>query len=106
MSSDTAIQTDLGPAAPPPAPGQPRRSKSGGILRRVIQPLASLRLTVVLFAFAILLVFFGTLAQVDLGIWTVVGKYFRSAFVVVPFKIFFPRTWNVPGAFPFPGGWL
>jgi hypothetical protein len=73
---------------------------------RVLKPLASLQLTVVLFALSTALVFFGTLAQVDTGIWTVVNDYFRSAVVLVPLQIFFPRTISVPGAFPFPGGWL
>jgi hypothetical protein len=73
---------------------------------RALKALASLRLTVVLFALSLVLVFCGTLAQVDLGIWSVVGKYFRSYYVWIPFLIFFPRTWHVPGGFPFPGGWL
>jgi hypothetical protein len=73
---------------------------------QIVLVLASLKLTVVLMAFAIVLVFVGTLAQVDEGIWTVVEKYFRSAYVLVPFQLFFPRDWQVPGRFPFPGGWL
>jgi hypothetical protein len=73
---------------------------------QAVLALASLKLTVVLMAFAIVLVFVGTLAQVDEGIWTVVEKYFRSALVMVPLQLFFPRDWHVGGAFPFPGGWL
>ena len=42
--------------------------------RRVLAPLASLKLTVVLFMLAILLVLFGTLAQVDRDIWEVIDK--------------------------------
>jgi hypothetical protein len=72
----------------------------------VVLALASLKLTVVLMALSLVLVFVGTLAQVDEGIWTVVEKYFRSAYVLVPLQIFFPRTWHVPGAVPWPGGWL
>jgi hypothetical protein len=83
-----------------PPKGQP------GPVRQVLSALASLRLTVVLFVFAIIIVFAGTLAQVDYGIWTVVGTYFRSAYIWIPLYIFFPRSWNVPGGFPFPGGWL
>src|SRR6185312_7068986 len=56
--------------------------------RKVLKALASLQLTVVLFAFSILLVFVGTLAQRDNGIWTVVDKYFWSWFVMVPFDLF------------------
>ena len=40
-------------------------------LRVAFSPLASLRLTVVLFAFSIVLVLAGTLAQVDHDIWYV-----------------------------------
>jgi hypothetical protein len=82
---------------------------------RVFQVLASLRLTVVLFSVAMGLVFFGTLAQIDKGVWTVVDDYFRSWVVWVPFQLlaefgkkFFgvseQATWG--GSFPFPGGWL
>jgi hypothetical protein len=78
------------------------------LLRKyVLRPLASLRLTVILFALAIGLVLFGTLAQVDAGNWTVIKHYFRNyGFVWVPFQIFFPRTMHVAGGFPYPGGWL
>jgi hypothetical protein len=82
---------------------------------RVLVALASLRLTVALFVLSLGLVFFGTLAQMNAGIWTVVSGYFRSFLVWVPLQLFVqfgqvfyavPRTWHVPGAFPFPGGWL
>jgi ABC-type transport system involved in cytochrome c biogenesis permease subunit len=84
------------------------------IAGKILKPLASLQLTVVLFALSIVLVFFGTLAQMNEGIWTVVDKYFRSGIVWIPlqllakfFSIFFntnPNThWHT--TFPFPGGW-
>lgn len=73
--------------------------------------LASLRLTVVLLAASMYLIFVGTLAQVELGIWQVVEKYFRSLVVDVPFDVFrsllYPgseTTWK--GSHPFPGGFL
>lgn len=50
---------------------------------RVVKPLASLQLTVILFLLGVGLVFFGTLAQKTLGIWTVVDRYFWSMFVMV-----------------------
>jgi hypothetical protein len=60
----------------------------------------SLQLTVVLLVLSILLVFVATLDQVNLGVWAVQEKYFRSFFV----------WWTVPGtavALPvFPGGYL
>lgn len=80
--------------------------KQPSVLIRALKVLASLRLTVVLFSLSLLIVLFGTLAQVDDGIWTVVDRYFRSAFVWVPFQLFFPRARTVPGGFPFFGGWL
>lgn len=78
----------------------------GTWLRNGLAALASLRLTVVLFALSIILVFCGTLAQIDAGIWTVVNQYFRSLYVWIPLQLFFPRRLTVPGSFPFPGGWL
>jgi ResB-like family len=58
----------------------------------------SLRLTVVLLVLSLVLVFVATLDQVNLGIWAVQEKYFRSFFVL----------WNVKGIpVPvFPGGYL
>ncbi len=86
---------------------RPAAHRHGAVhrLRLLLIPLASLKITVVLFALSLVLVFCGTLAQVDNGIWTVVNKYFRSLFVWVPLQIFAPRTVRVPGGFPFPGGW-
>ena len=58
----------------------------------------SLKLTVVLLVLGIVLIFGATLDQVNLGIWAVQEKYFRSFFVL----------WRV-GDFPvpiFPGGYL
>ncbi|MFL5328851.1 MAG: cytochrome c biogenesis protein CcsA [Gemmataceae bacterium] len=84
--------------------------------RDLLAPVASLRLTVVLFALSMVLVFTGTLAQMDAGIWTVVAKYFRSLYVWIPLqtyvgflRVFFgiqPSS-PIPDAigFPFPGGW-
>jgi hypothetical protein len=46
-----------------------------------IKIFTSLRLTVVLLAFAILLVFIGTLAQVDEGLYNAQARYFRQWFI-------------------------
>jgi hypothetical protein len=91
-----------------PAPATPSIRRTGVKLwlHKSLQGLASLRVTVVLFVLSIVLVFAGTLAQVDAGILTVVAKYFRSFYVWIPLQIFFPRTLKVGGGFPFPGGWL
>src|SRR5688572_22697415 len=58
----------------------------------------SLRLTVVLLVLSLVLVFAATLDQVNLGIWAVQQKYFRSLFVLW-------RVGDVPIPV-FPGGYL
>jgi hypothetical protein len=98
----TAIQK--APAVPP-TPPRPARAPRSAVVR-VLERVADLRITVTLFALSLFLVFYGTLAQVDKGIWIVVGEYFRSAVVWIPLKIVFFRAAEVPGAIPFPGGWL
>lgn len=111
MSTDTNNGTTT--AAPTPRPANPLAP-----VFRVAKALASLQLTVVLFALAVGLVFFGTVAQMDFGIWAVVDKYFWSWVVWVPFDLFhkfgtvffaehFPKDqppWS--GSFPFPAGKL
>ncbi len=79
----------------------------------LLAPIASLRLTVALFVLAILLIFFGTLAQVEKDIWEVMGLYFRTPIAWVPLHIFFPKTFfptmepiNPDRGFYFPGGFL
>lgn len=88
------------------SPADPHRRKASGALKPVIDFFGSLELTVTLLVFSIFLIFFGTLAQIDQGVWTVVRDYFRSWFVWVDFQMFFPASNQVPGSFPFPGGWL
>src|SRR5436190_7292745 len=56
--------------------------------------LGSLRLTVTLLGLSIFLVFVGTLAQVNSGIWTVMDQYFRCWFA------------RLGGWMPYPGGKL
>src|SRR5262245_2627746 len=89
------------PAVADPPPPRKRELSAGEQVKKFLAPLASLRLTCVLFVLALILVFCGTLAQVDWGIWTVVNKYFRSYFVWIPFQIFFPRSMQIGGGFPF-----
>ncbi len=74
-------------------------------MKKLLKPIASLKLTVVIFALSIFLIFAGTLAQVHEGIWTVVDDYFRSVVVTIDLQIFAPRdTIRLPGAIWFPGG--
>lgn len=97
-----------------PAHPLPRTKPNMNPVKLWLKPLASLRLTVVLLAMSIFLVFVGTLAQIDGGIWTIVSQYFRSWFVWVPLRLFsqlgqiflgLPESWRLPGYLPFPGGW-
>src|SRR4051794_2560824 len=103
--------------APAPAPAPRPRAKPHDYAMMAIKGLASLRLTVWLFGFAVALVFFGTLAQMDNGIWTVVDKYFWSYFVWVPSDLirqfcsvfldgWVSKTDRWGGGFPLPGGKL
>jgi ABC-type transport system involved in cytochrome c biogenesis permease subunit len=111
--------------APEAMPGSTGRTPSGRVhqieddvveriiaqTRRLLMPLASLKLTVVLLAMAGFIVFVGTLAQARAGIWEVVDQYFRinfswdglfsqktwnslvqSAFVQIDLPVFFPRS--------------
>ena len=70
------------------------------MLERLFKILSSLKLTVVCLGIAIVLVFIGTLAQVDEGLYQAQTRYFRS------FLIY----WSPPGAHwkipVFPGGYL
>jgi hypothetical protein len=98
-----------------PSLTETKRPKKGRLMKKLLDPLASLRLTVWLFALSIALVFFGTLAQADEGMWTVLSKYFRSGIAWIPWQVFvkFAQVFlnvspevQVSGSFPFPGGWL
>ncbi len=79
-------------------------------IKKVLEPAASLKLTVVLFALSIFLILAGTFAQVDKDIWEVIGLYFRCWFAWIPFQVFFPASFfpenplKVPGGIYFPGG--
>lgn len=72
--------------------------------KRLVSPLASLRLTVVVLILSMLLIFFGTLAQTTRGIWWVMDEYFTSWMLMVPMSIFSAPQQPMPGQFPFPGG--
>src|SRR5262245_22347074 len=109
MSLDTAI-TDRSSPVP-----QPKVRAQDSAAYQMLKTIASLRLTVVLFVLSLVLVFFGTWAQLDPGIWTVVNRSFRSFFVFIPLKVLvFHADWLKPYledsweriGIPFPGGWL
>ena len=58
------------------------------LLQLILKPLSSLRLTVVLLALTMVLVFAGTWAQIDQDIWQVQREYFHSFFCIIDFKLF------------------
>lgn len=70
------------------------------ILKRLIAFFTSLRLTAVLLVFAIILVFLGTLAQVDEGLYAVQAGYFKQWIIINP------HVFGVGLLVPLPGGYL
>lgn len=93
----------------------------GPTVRKILAPLASLKLTVTLLAMAVFIVLAGTLAQTQKDIWQVVDEYFRTTsktlwFAWIDWQIFFPKAFfpnwmfdqqpQIPGGFWFPGGWM
>jgi hypothetical protein len=82
---------------PPPVPGTASRR---GVVDSLIRFFSSMRMTVVCLGLGILLIFFGTLAQVDLGLYKAQNEFFRS------FVVFWgPKgaSWKIP---VLPGGYL
>ncbi len=78
------------------------------LVRTLLKPLASLRLTVTLLTLSLVLVLAGTLAQIDRDVWYIVRAYFQTWVAWIELRIFFPRDWGISEAvvFPFPGGKL
>ncbi len=70
------------------------------LIKRIVLFFTSLKLTVALLAFAIVLVFIGTLAQVDEGLYQAQSHYFRQWVVVGPHFMGY-RMWII-----LPGGYL
>ncbi|MFT5206678.1 MAG: hypothetical protein ACI9CF_000417 [Candidatus Omnitrophota bacterium] len=68
-------------------------------LKQWVTNWASLKITVICLVVLILLVFAGTLSQVNLGIYESQKKYFQSFFVLLQLK----NGWQIPF---FPGGYL
>lgn len=76
-------------------------------MNKLFDFIQSLKLTVWLLALSMVLVFAGTLAQVDKGIWNVMDQYFRCYIAMIDLHIFFPVNLNIPHIqVPFPGGFL
>lgn len=113
--SETSIQA--APPSPAGAPTPPAQRPSGWLrlIKKLGQALASLRLTVVLFVLSLFLVFTGTLAMRDGGLWATLHGYFRCWIAWIPLQTFvpfgqvffgMPMNLRVPGGFYYPGGWL
>ena len=58
-------------------------------MSRLLRFFSSLRLTVILLTLSMVLIFFGTLAQVETGIWKTQKDYFESFLVIWSY----PKTW-------------
>ena len=76
-------------------------------MNRLLRFFSSLKLTVVLLALSMVLIFFGTLSQAETGIWKTQKDYFESILVVWRY----PKTWiGYDQLFwfgiPMPGGYL
>ncbi|TWT76014.1 Cytochrome c biogenesis protein CcsA [Posidoniimonas polymericola] len=115
MATGEIVQDEQAAAVTSGRTTPPRASSQRSPLMAVLEVVASLRLTVTLFALLIFLIFMGTLAQKDQGVWQVVEQtYFRVWFAWIDFQAFARlfELWtrspidNVPGGFWFPGGTL
>lgn len=114
--SETSIQVAPTPQpADKPTPSPQRPADRLRYLKKAGKVLASLRLTVVLFVLSMFLVFVGTLAMRDNGLWGTLSGYFRCWMAWIPFQVFvpfgqvflgMPMNLHVPGGFYYPGGWL
>ena len=76
-------------------------------MKALLQFFASLRLTVVLLSLSMVLIFFGTLAQVETGIWKTQKDYFESVLAIWAY----PEAWIAYDQLywlriPMPGGYL
>src|SRR5947209_2645727 len=110
---ETGIQggpPSAGPNGTVAADAQPSRQVSVQKRHLLVQALhlaASLKITVVLLFMSLLLVFWGTLAQGEAGVWTVVSTYFRNFLVLIPIKIIlFNAVGTSDIVIPYPGGLL
>jgi hypothetical protein len=113
-ASTQITTTHAPPIAVTPPLREPRVDRLKPI-KQLFKPLASLRLSIVLFVLSMFLVFCGTLAQMDNGLWAILSGFFRAWVAWIPLQVFvrfgqvffwFPKTWHVSGSFPFPGGYI
>lgn len=84
----------------PPAPPEESSSGPNPLLSGFVDFFSSMRLTVACLALGLILVFAGTLAQVELGLYKAQNDYFRSFFVYWQPS---GASWKIP---VLPGGYL
>ena len=76
-------------------------------MKLLVRFFSSLRLTVVLLAISLALIFFGTLDQVEYGIWHTQKLYFQSFFVAWAYPAAWPAHEHLHWLrIPMPGGYL
>jgi len=93
------VRGEKAPVDPPPSAVTKSPAREG-LLGQLVRFFSSLRLTVLCLALGIVLVFAGTLAQVDLGLLQAQNLYFRSFF------IYWTPKWATIRIPVFPGGYL
>ena len=110
-------------SVPGPFSSNPDRTRDGAAeLNSLVMPflraMASMKLTIVLFSLAMVIVFVGSLAQSRRDVWLVMEQYFRTYLAWIDVADFFPPSmfpglanydWTQLGKLrylPFPGGWL
>src|SRR5437868_14902761 len=106
MSATTLPVSTVHPRLPVVA----RAASPATILHDAMQALASLKLTVALFAYGIFVVYVGTTAQQEADIWQVVRDYFHAWVIRLDVNLLFPKSFfffmphlSLP-LIPLPGG--
>lgn len=96
------VKGSQGPVTPADGAKEPKEKGGGidGFFARLIGFFSSLRLTVVCLFLGLVLVFWGTLAQVELGLFKAQNEFFRSFLIYWGPK---GASWKMP---IFPGGYL
>ena len=114
MASES-IQPDT-PAKPPVAQLVSQEMSAGeialevlGVIKLLLAPLASLKLSVFLLFMSVVVVFIATLQQNWMDMWAVKQMHYGSWILAIPYKHLFVEHWfpnyqNVPGAFYIPSG--
>ena len=69
------------------------KTNATDIVRAIVTPIASLKLTVALLVIAVFVTWIITLEQATYDIWALKNKHFHSMFVYVPLTTFFPLNW-------------